>query len=140
MPETPNIAESNFDATTCVLAEAVAEFVCLASSHGEPLYVNTAGRRMVGLDQPPPHPVNLRDLYDEASWSEMRNVAEPVINRTGQWIGRSRLRHLPTGDWIDVETQMIRVRPAESIRSTLLMIVHRRLEQPSNLATALAEA
>ena len=32
-----------------VLAEASVDFVCLTTAHGEPFYLNPAGRRMVGL-------------------------------------------------------------------------------------------
>ena len=44
---------SSADALGRVLAEASADFVCLATSHGEPFYLNPAGRRLVGLGRRP---------------------------------------------------------------------------------------
>jgi len=70
-----------------VLAEASADFVCLANSHGEPFYLNPAGQRLVGLGEgQPASSVNLRELYDEQSWAELRDVAVPAVNKTA--IGR----------------------------------------------------
>ena len=71
-----------------------ADFVCLANSHGEPFYLNPAGQRLVGLDEDQPaSSISLRDLYAEESWTELRDVAVPAVNKTGHWEGRSRLRN-----------------------------------------------
>ena len=85
MSDWSDVFEANPDALGRVLAEAATEFVCLATSHGEPFYLNPAGRRLVGLDESQPaSSINLREFYTEPSWGELRDTAGPAVNRTGQ--------------------------------------------------------
>lgn len=133
--------EANQDSLGRVLAGAVAEFVCLATAHGEPFYLNPAGRRLVGLEESQPvATVNLRELYAEDSWVELRDAAGPAVNKTGQWRGRSRLRNAQTGELVDVETMMFRVRSDEGGRPSCLAILHRQADDRSRLETELADA
>ena len=95
MNEGSDRIDVNADVLGRVLAEASADFVCLANSHGEPFYLNPAGQRLVGLDEgQPASSINLRELYAEESWAELRDVAVPAVNKTGHWQGRSRLRNV----------------------------------------------
>jgi len=139
IPEEP--LETYFDAPICTLAEAVAEYVCLSNPHGDSFMINRAGRRLVGLDeQAGMESLNLRDLYVEASWTTLRDVAGPIVNQKGHWSGRSQLRNLRSGELIDVETQMYRVRASDAAKSTWLMIVHRPLDETSRTKNLLAES
>ena len=133
--------ETNPDALGRVLAEAAAGFVCLATSHGEPFYLNPAGRRLVGLDESQSAAaINLREFYADNSWAELRDVAGPAVNKTGRWEGRSRLRNVRTGEFIDVETEMFRVRSDEGSRPTCLAILHREAGEQARLRVALTDA
>jgi two-component system, LuxR family, sensor kinase FixL len=133
--------DANPDGLGRVLADAAAEFICLATAHGELFYINSAGRRMAGLDESQaPSTVNLHELYAEESWVELRDAAGPAVNKTGRWQGRSRLRNVRTGDFSDVETLMFRVKSDEGSRPTCLAIVHREDQQRDRLQDALAEA
>ena len=117
---------TNPDTLGRLLADTAAEFVCLATSHGEPFYLNPAGRHLVGLDEnQPASAINLREFYAEESWNELRDTAGPAVNKSGRWQGRSRLRNVQTGQFVDVDTEMFRVKPERAGRSSCLMIVHR---------------
>ncbi len=129
----------NPDALGRTLAELADQFVCLANSRGETVYLNPAGYRLLGLDSQQSAPaINLRDLYDEDSWAELRDVAGPAVNKTGRWQGRSRVRNLRTGELIDVETKMFRVKSVAG--HTFLAILHRDADERIRLESALAEA
>jgi two-component system sensor kinase FixL len=131
----------NPDTLGHLLADAAAEFVCLATSHGEPFYLNPAGRRLVGLpESQPAAAINLREFYSEESWNELRDTAGPAVNRSGHWQGRSRLRNAQTGEFVDVHTEMFRVKPERPGRSSCLMIVHRAAGDDGRLQAALADA
>ena len=94
-----------------VVSEGINDFVCLATSHGEPFYLNPAGRRMLGMSEE--HEIsatNLRDYYDPESWAQLRDTAVPAVNKTGQWKGACRLRNSQNGEFIDVQTTMLRVK------------------------------
>jgi two-component system, LuxR family, sensor kinase FixL len=141
MSDWPDTFETNPDSLGRVLAEAASVFVCLATAHGEPFYFNPVWRRWAGLaESQAASTANLRDFYTEESWVELRDAAEPAVNKTGRWQGRSRLRKLQTGELLDVETQMFRVRSDEGERPSCLLIVHSEAGGPSRLKTALAES
>ena len=132
---------TNPDTLGRLLADAAAEFVCLATSHGEPFYLNLAGRHLVGLDEnQPASAINLREFYAEESWNELRDTAGPAVNKSGRWQGRSRLRNVQTGQFVDVYTEMFRVKPERTGRSSCLMIVHREAGEQAQLRAALADA
>ncbi len=123
------------------MAEGINDFVCLATSHGEPFYLNPAGRRMLGLtlDQDVSN-ANLREFYDPESWVQLRDTAVPAVNKTGQWKGACRLRNLQNGEFIAVQTTMLRVKSPEGNRPTTLAIIHREISDRLNLEQALAES
>lgn len=122
-----------------VLADVARDFVCLATAHGEPIYMNAAGRRLIGLAAAQDLGIiALRDYYAESSWVELRDTAVPAVNRRGHWEGRSQLRHSVSGDLIDVRTMMLRVRSAD-LKSTCLAIVHYVVDETARLKAALAE-
>lgn len=129
------------DAFWRILADAVADFVLLTTAHGEPFYLNAAGRQLAGLsDAQTPSLVNLRELYAEESWIELRDVAVPAVNKTGCWEGRSRLRNAKNGEYVEVLTKLRRLRSQDLERPTCLMFLHRQANDESNLKNALAEA
>jgi two-component system sensor kinase FixL len=130
--------EANPGALEHVLADTVADFVCLATVYGEPWYVNPAGRSMAGLDEKQPAAaINLRELYTEASWTELCDIAGPAVNKSGGWTGQSKLRNQKTGDFFDVRTQMARVK---FNGATCLLIIHRKPDEQTRLRAALAES
>jgi two-component system sensor kinase FixL len=141
MSDWSKIFGANPDTLGRLLADAAAEFVCLATSHGEPFYLNPAGRHLVGLDENrPASAINLREFYAEESWNELRDTAGPSVNKNGRWQGRSRLRNVQTGEFVDVYTEMFRVKPEGVGRSSCLMIVHREAGEQADLRAALADA
>jgi PAS domain S-box-containing protein len=124
-----------------VLADASGDFVCLTTSHGEPFYLNPAGQRLVGISEDEPaSSVNLRELYDEQSWTQLRDEAVPAVNKTGHWEGRSRLRNVQTGELFDVDANLFGLKSAEPGRPTCLVFLHRRADDRAGLRAALAEA
>ena len=98
MSDLRNLLIAEKESVWRVLTDSLGDFVCLATSHGEPFYLNLAGREMVGLGEAEPLPsTNLHDYYGPESWKELRDAGVPAVNRVGHWEGRSQLRHLKTG-------------------------------------------
>ena len=140
MTEWLEILEANKDSLGRVLAEAATDFVCLATAHGEPFYVNVAGRRLIGLPESQNvSTTNLRDYYADESWTELRDLAVPDVNKLGHWEGTSRLRHAQSGEPIDVQTKMVRVKSADG-KATCLAIMHHEVNEAARLKAALAES
>ncbi|MEN6457465.1 MAG: PAS domain S-box protein [Thermoguttaceae bacterium] len=140
MGERPDFPDAGPDTLGRVLAETSTDFVCLATTHGEPFYVNSAGQRLVGLGDGCSVPeVPLRDLYTEESWAELRDVAVPAVNRMHSWEGRSTLRNLRSGELIEVETKLFRLKPSNPGCPSCLMFWHRLVDRQSRLERSLAE-
>jgi len=122
-------------------AESAGVFICLATGHGKPFYLNQVGRRLIGLDDDEPLPsTGLHHYYSEASWKELRDVAVPAVNKSGHWEGRSSLRNIKSGELLDVQTTMFRVRPARGDKPSRLAIVHRDAGHLKRLEQSLAES
>lgn len=117
------------------------DFVCLATTHGKPFYLNQTARRMLGLkaDEPAGN-ARLQDFYAVSSWEELRDVAVPAVNATGRWEGRSRLRASRSGGPQDVATALTLVKRAGAEKATCFAIVHRVSATTSVLQTALDES
>lgn len=123
------------------LAETIHVFICMASLHGRPFYVNPAGRRLLGLDvERSALAASLHDYYSEQSWRELRDVAVPVVKEQGRWEGKSQLRNLKTGNLVDVLTTMLLVRRMHGHRPSYLAIIHSDASERIRLEEALAEA
>ncbi len=140
MSEDSDLFDASADTMGRALAEASSNFICLANSHGEPFYLNPVWQRLVGLGEGRSvASISLRELYDEASWTQLCDVAVPAVNKMGHWEGRSRLRNLRTGEFIDVETNLFRLKSNEAGRPTSLMFFHRLPDDRASLQAALAE-
>jgi len=123
------------------MAEGIKEFVCLATTHGEPFYLNPAGRLMLGLAEATQvSSTSLHDYYDPESWTLLRDTAVPAVNKSGQWKGTCRLHNLQTGDFIEVETTMLKVKSPEGNHPTTLAIIHREIDDNLKLEQSLAES
>ena len=126
MSELLDVLIANNDSICRALADSTADFICLATSHGEPFYFNLAARRMIGLGEEEPVPSgSLHDYYSEDSWKELRDVAVPAVNRSGHWEGRSQFATARRGELLAVQTIMFRVKTPQSDKPTCLAILHR---------------
>jgi two-component system, LuxR family, sensor kinase FixL len=140
MAEASDLFDVSADTLGRILAEASNHFICLANSHGEPFYLNPAGQRLVGLIEGQlVSSVNLRDLYAEESWAELRDIAVPAVNKTGHWEGRSQLRNLQSGNLLDVDANLFRLKATEAGRPTCLVFFHRQIDDRTALLASLAE-
>ena len=121
------------------LVENSRDFVCLATIVGRPFYMNRSGRELAGLAVAEATlPTSLRDLYQEKSWMELRDVAVPAVDTRGRWEGRSQLRHAVTGATIDVDTTMFLLRGAQGNKSCLALM-HRDARPRKRLEVSLTE-
>lgn len=141
MSEVIELLGENSDAVFRALVECIPDFVCLATTHGELFYLNSAARSWIGLGEDAAlATVTLHDFYADDSWRELRDIAVPGVNKTGQWEGISRLRNIKTGQESSVLTFMFRVKMSQGERSSCLAIVHRDAEASNHLRDSLNEA
>jgi PAS domain S-box-containing protein len=99
------------------LIENSSDFIGIADPNGTPVYLNPAGRRMVGLDVDfPVANTRIPDFYhpdDRAFASE--SVARATIEE-GHWSGETRFRHWQTEQAIPVSYERFTIREPETGR------------------------
>jgi len=73
------------------------DYACLASLKAKPLFLNKAARKLLGIDAGGEAPsLGMSDLYDEPTWTRLREEAFPAVRESGHWEGEGRLRHIST--------------------------------------------
>ena len=99
------------------LIENSSDFIGIADAAGKPVYVNPAGRRMVGL--PADYPVGNTQMLEYYA-PDQRSFAADVIVRSmveqGQWKGETFFRHWLTEEAIPVSDEHFMIRDAETAR------------------------
>ena len=62
------------------LAEQIHDFVCLATAHGKPIFLNKVGRRMLGLGEGGELlAASLREFHSEECWRRLQEEAVPAV-------------------------------------------------------------
>jgi PAS domain S-box-containing protein len=139
MAERSQIFDASANVLGVALADTAPDFVCFATSRGDPFYLNAAGRDLIGLKENQDiSAMSLCDFYVEQSWAELCQVAVPEVNQVGRWTGRSRLRRAASGEPIDVRTIILRIKPSET-KPTFMAIIHVKVDELDQLKTTLAE-
>ncbi|MBW4496222.1 MAG: PAS domain S-box protein [Oscillatoria princeps RMCB-10] len=93
------------------LVENSSDFIGMTTLSGKTLYLNEAGRKLVGLSGlEETLSKNISDYYAPDSWEQFLDVIMPTVVRSGHWEGEVPLRHLKTGGLIDMQMSMFVVR------------------------------
>ncbi|WP_350244265.1 sensor histidine kinase [Deinococcus sonorensis] len=92
------------------VAEASTDFIAFSDLDNRLLYINTAGRRLVGYEGRIPEQATLADLVHPEDQDLLIQQAWPAVRATGHWQGEMRLLHQGTGEAIDVHRTIFTVR------------------------------
>ena len=93
------------------LIENTSDFVGIASLHEKVLYINPEGRNLVGLKSSAEmENTTFADYLPEAAYVEFRDAILQGVLKAGSWEGELQLRHIKTGDPIDVEARIFTVK------------------------------
>lgn len=86
------------------LVENSNDFIAIANLEGQLIYINKAGRNLIGLASlEQAYPLAIPDLPAEEDLALVVEVALPALRQHGSWLGELRLCHRQTGQaiWID---------------------------------------
>ncbi len=126
------------------LVENSSDFIAVASPTGETLYVNPAGRYLIGLDSEAPLPRHISEFHDQSCFGEFSTIAMPIVQATGHWEGESRFRNFKTHALIDVQMSVFLVPHTKTGKPLCLCTISRDTTQrklaESELAAAKAAA
>jgi len=93
------------------LLENSSDFIGIADPNGRPIYLNPAGRRMVGLASD--YPVERTQIPDYYPAEERRFATEVIVKsmiERGHWSGETFFRHWQTGEVIPVSDEHFMIR------------------------------
>ncbi len=79
------------------------DFIGILSVAGRPLFLNAAGRRLIGLEEDEEIPESLHNYFmGEESESRLTTPIRRALEREGFWEGEMSLRHVRTGALVPV--------------------------------------
>ena len=99
------------------LLENSSDFIGIADPDGKPIYLNPAGRQMVGLA--PDFPVEQTRILDYYPPEERRFATEVIVKsmiERGRWSGETFFRHWQTGEAIPVSDEHFMIRDPDDGR------------------------
>jgi PAS domain S-box-containing protein len=123
------------------LLENSPDFIGIADPNGKPLYLNPAGRRMVGL--PAEYPVENTQIPEYYS-PDQRDFASNVILRSmieqGRWHGETSFRHWQTQEAIPVSDEHFMIRDPKTQRVLGMATISRDISDMRRAENQLRES
>lgn len=111
------------------LVEASDDFIAMARPDGAVIYVNPAGRRLVGIEDPDVSRMTMADFLTEQGLARSLEIEQPAIAADGRWSGQSTLRDHRGGPPIPVATSSFLMRDTETGEPIALATVQRDLTE-----------
>jgi PAS domain S-box-containing protein len=117
------------------------DFIGIADPNGKPIYLNPAGRRMVGL--PDAYPIEKTEIPEYYS-TEQRAFASDVIVRSmleqGRWHGETYFRHWQTNEPIPVSDEHFMIRDPRTGRLLGMGTITRDISEARAIIEQLRES
>jgi two-component system cell cycle sensor histidine kinase/response regulator CckA len=123
------------------LVENAGDFIAMASPEWRLLYLNKAGRELMGLDDDSPlADVSLASLWYEDSRETVEREVLPRLAQGQSWDFDGKLRHLRSGEPIEVECNAFGIRDAQTGRVLAGAFVVRDLTERKRVEEHLRQA
>lgn len=131
-------AEERMQMLAAVLDNS-SDFVGIASLDGRPMYLNGAGRAMVGLASDAPLPPVI-EFFPPEDQAYVEQTMLPTLQEQGQWEGAYRFRHFETGAHIPIFYNFFLVRDRATGQPICLATVTRDLTEQQRAAEELRQS
>jgi diguanylate cyclase (GGDEF)-like protein/PAS domain S-box-containing protein len=110
------------------LIENSTDFIAMSSLEGKLLYLNEAGRELVGLDSlEAAQSRAIADFLPEADLAHFCEVTLPTLQRKGRHEGEGKLRHFKTGECFEVHRSCFTVKHPDSGEVLCLATIQRNI-------------
>jgi PAS domain S-box-containing protein len=116
--------------------ENSSDFIGIADPSGKPIYINPAGRRMVGL--PADYPIETTEITDYVPPDQRAFTSDVVVRgvfESGRWEGEASFRHWQTGEPIPVSNAHFIIRDPKTGRTIGLGMMTRDISMARRVAT-----
>jgi PAS domain S-box-containing protein len=119
------------------LIEAATDFIGLASLDGKVTFLNSAGRKMVGLETDQQIATTRIQDYTPNPDNLTKKII-PAVQKQGIWTGEGNLRNFKTGQMIDVQISTFLLRTSPKAPPRAMATVMRDITDRNRVARALA--
>jgi PAS domain S-box-containing protein len=122
------------------LVESTNEFVAVTDLDGAVTYLNEAGRKLVGVGTP--HDARRMRIVDFCTDDEAKRVHGielPITLATGRWVGEGQLRHLKSGELLDVLGTTVLLRDPDTRAPIGYATVRRNVTEHKRLSRLVEE-
>lgn len=128
-------------ATLATVVETSTDFIGLAELDGRAIYLNRAGKALVGLaDDDAVLATRIEDYLFPEDLPFVRDTVLATVMAEGRWAGDFRFRHFRTGEAIEVHWFTVRIDDPETGQPRQLATVTRDIRQQKAFEAALLEA
>lgn len=118
--------------------ENSSDFIGIADQEGNALYVNEAGRKMIGLESDEEvKNTNIQSYFSPEDLEIAHREIMPTVLEKGRWVGEFRFRHFKTGKTIPVSYNLFAVRDKETQEIIALSTVSRDISEQQEREQAL---
>ena len=112
------------------LVEQTSDLVGIGTREGRILYLNEAGRKLIGMDtREGSGPTAFADLFSESDLETFQGLILPAVQEEGCWKGELRVRHLQSGSPIPVEMNCFSVLDKERGHPEALAVLIRNISE-----------
>jgi PAS domain S-box-containing protein len=122
------------------IVQNCSDFIGIATLSGRAVFVNAAGRRMVGLRQNGPLPFEISSYVAVEEQQRLRQQILPVVERNGFWDGEMSLRQFASGATIPVLQHIFYIRETDTGRRLALATICRDITERKHTELALNKA
>lgn len=122
------------------IVQNCSDFIGISTLGGRAVFVNAAGRRMIGLRDDEPLPTRIADYVAERDLDRFGNEILPIVAREGFWDGEIAFRQYPGGAAIPVLQHIFYLRDANSGKRLALATIVRDITERKRAELALGKA
>jgi PAS domain S-box-containing protein len=122
------------------LVENSSDFIAVASLTWEVLYINEAGRELIGLSPEQAAKTEVRDLWYQDTLPIVLHQALPALDKEGSFRFQGRIRHCVTNEAIDVDCNTFGIRDLHSGHTLALALVLRDIRSQRQREQALLDS
>jgi PAS domain S-box-containing protein len=122
------------------IVQNCSDFISIATLAGRTVFINEAGRRMIGLRDDDALPAEISDYVADADRDRMVSQILPVVEREGFWDGEILFRQFPGGAAIPVLQHIFYIRDTGTGRRLVLATISRDIRERKRAELALTKA